>query len=113
MKPPDPSPPGLNGAMGGAAALLKAAMRSRKALGFSDTGGGPAGLGDAGVATAGGGDATGEASAGRGTGCGWAGACAGAAGLGAGGSGRGAGAAGAADVVWVGEGARGDAGASS
>jgi hypothetical protein len=38
---------GLNGAIGGAEALLKAAMRSLNELlvGFSETGGGPLGLG--------------------------------------------------------------------
>jgi hypothetical protein len=43
---PDDSPPGLKGARGGAALLLKAAIRSRKdpPLGFSETGGGAEGF---------------------------------------------------------------------
>ena len=37
---PVEGPPGLKGAIGAAAGLLKAAMRSLNELGFSDTGGG-------------------------------------------------------------------------
>lgn len=50
--PPEPSPPGLNGA-GGGVALLNAAIRSlnEPPLGFSDTGGGAEGF-EAGIGLA-------------------------------------------------------------
>ena len=63
--PPELNPPGLNGATGDTAALLKAAIRSRNEppLGLSETGGGADGFDDggAGLEAAGGG---GEGSAG-------------------------------------------------
>ena len=87
MKLEDPCPPGLNGAIGAAAGLLKAAIRSLNEFedGLSATGGGPA-LGAAAVA---GGDVAFAIAGAAAAGLGAAGGLAGAAGSSSGGVGSG------------------------